>query len=60
MDLKAIQELLGHAWLSTTTRYIHVPAEHIEQAWTSANARVTDRLTDRAVVPPADRPIERT
>lgn len=52
MDLKAIQELLGHAWLSTTTRYIHVPAEHIEQAWTHANARVTDRLTDR--------PIERT
>jgi site-specific recombinase XerD len=46
MDLKAIQELLGHSWLSTTTRYIHVPAEHVEQSWTMANARVARRLGD--------------
>ncbi len=44
MDLKAIQELLGHDWLSTTTHYIHVQAAHIEQAWEAANARVTGRL----------------
>jgi site-specific recombinase XerD len=44
MDLKAIQELLGHSWLSTTTRYVHVPAEHIERAWASANERTAARL----------------
>jgi site-specific recombinase XerD len=45
MDLKAIQELLGHDWLSTTTRYIHVHQNQIEAAWTAANQRVTARLT---------------
>lgn len=44
MDLKAIQELLGHEWLSTTTRYIHVHAEHIETAWTKANERTAGRF----------------
>lgn len=46
VDLKAIQELLGHEWLSTTTLYIHVHAEHIEHAWMTANERLTRRLTD--------------
>ncbi|MFI5783144.1 tyrosine-type recombinase/integrase [Nocardia sp. NPDC051570] len=44
MDLKAIQELLGHEWLSTTTRYIHVHDNHVESAWASANDRVAARL----------------
>jgi site-specific recombinase XerD len=44
MDLKAIQELLGHSWLSTTTRYIHVHDDHIENAWAQANDRVAARL----------------
>ncbi len=44
VGLKAIQELLGHSWLSTTTSYVHVHDEHIEHAWTQANQRVTARL----------------
>lgn len=44
MDLKAIQELLGHEWLSTTTRYIHVHDDHVETAWANANERVASRL----------------
>ena len=44
VGLKAIQELLGHSWLSTTTLYIHVHDDHIEQAWAQANQRVTARL----------------
>ncbi|WP_411089776.1 tyrosine-type recombinase/integrase [Streptomyces sp. 061-3] len=44
MDLKALQELLGHEWLSTTTRYIHVRSEHIERAWTQANQRLEARF----------------
>jgi site-specific recombinase XerD len=45
VDLKAIQDLLGHEWLSTTTRYIHVHDEHIEHAWATANQRVAARLS---------------
>jgi site-specific recombinase XerD len=44
VGLKAIQELLGHEWLSTTTGYIHVHADHIENAWTAANDRIAARL----------------
>jgi len=47
VDLKAIQELLGHSWLATTTLYVHVHNEHIEQAWNQANQRVATRLSGR-------------
>jgi len=44
LDVKAIQDILGHSWLSTTTRYVHVPAEHIERAWVASNQRTAARL----------------
>lgn len=44
MDLKSLQELLGHEWLSTTTRYIHVRSDHIERAWVQANQRMEARF----------------
>lgn len=45
--LKAVQELLGHEWLQTTTIYVHVHHNHIEKAWAVANNRVADRLGAR-------------
>ncbi|MFI5808597.1 tyrosine-type recombinase/integrase [Streptomyces sp. NPDC051561] len=44
VDLKAIQDLLGHNWLSTTSHYIHVPVQHIENQWAQANDRTAQRL----------------
>lgn len=46
MDLKAIQELLGHQWLSTTSGYVHVRSEHVELAWLGANQRVEARFAE--------------
>ena len=46
MDLKALQELLGHQWLSTTSGYIHVRSEHVEQAWLDANRRLEARFRE--------------
>ena len=44
VDIKAIQELLGHEWAATTSQYIHVHDDHIEHAWAAANERVAARL----------------
>jgi site-specific recombinase XerD len=44
MDLIAIQEALGHAWVATTMRYVHVHRDHVEQAWAAAQQRAERRL----------------
>jgi hypothetical protein len=44
MDLIAIQEALGDAWVATTMRHEHVHRDHVEQAWAAAQQRAERRL----------------
>jgi site-specific recombinase XerD len=44
VDLISIQETLGHAWIATTMRYVHVHRTRIEEAWIAGQQRAATRL----------------
>ncbi|KLL09863.1 tyrosine-type recombinase/integrase [Protofrankia coriariae] len=44
VDLISIQEMLGHSWVATTMRYVHVHRTRIEDAWVAGQERAAERL----------------
>ncbi len=44
VDLISIQEMLGHSWVATTMRYVHVHRTRIEDAWIAGQQRAATRL----------------
>ena len=46
VGLAAIQQLLGHRWLSTTVRYVHVTEASIESEYLTAAERAAARFKE--------------
>ncbi|MFJ6186301.1 tyrosine-type recombinase/integrase [Streptomyces sp. NPDC092295] len=44
LDLIVIQEVLGHSWIATTMRYVHVQQTRVEDAWVAGQQRAAKRL----------------
>lgn len=44
VDLISIQEMYGHAWVTTTMKYVHVQRSRIEEAWIAGQRRAGKRL----------------
>lgn len=43
VDILAIQEVLGHSWVATTMRYIHIHGTRVEDAVVAGHRRAGDR-----------------
>jgi site-specific recombinase XerD len=44
VDLISVQEMLGHAWVATTMRYVHMHRTRVEDAWLAGQERAAARL----------------
>lgn len=55
-DIRSIQEMLGHASLSTTQRYTHVEIEQLQRTWERAHPHGRDNVGGAPPRPARNRP----